>query len=95
MIDNSEAFHEPRMNKNIGKASLKLLRTIHQTIRNMKDEQIKGSLPEELIFRLDHVTHGCSCEYPRHFKRALGEVYTEFRLRFDLERKPRKSAYIS
>lgn len=73
--------------------SIALLKSIHQAVEEIKDTKTAEEILEkELIKRLDQVTYGCYCEYPKHFKK-LEYLYSKFRLRFNLEVKPIKSAY--
>lgn len=75
--------------------SLELLKSIYQAIGEIKDTKFAEEiLEDDLIKRLDHVTYGCCCEYPDEFKSQVEPTYNEFRLRFKLEFKPIKSAYM-
>lgn len=70
-------------------ASIKILKTVFNAVE--KEANANEIVMGPIILKIDQVSFACYCEYPEVFKEELESLYNAFRLKFELERKPRKT----
>lgn len=58
------------------------------------EEKAKNMITNDLVLKLDQAAIGYSCEYSYYFRTSLESIYKIFRLKCELDVKPRKQRNI-